>query len=120
MFDSRGLKEVCVYVDGEIVSREDTFADRNYYSETVTINEGSHAKHIRITAADMAGNVTDTDDISFNPVYQFSRDVTISSSFFVRWYADKGVFFGSLVAVLGLASLLWIAIYRLRRKTKMR
>ena len=45
---------------------------------------------------DKAGNVTDTSDANFAHAFKFEPIVTISPNPFIRWYANKMLFWSSL------------------------
>ena len=72
---------------------------------------------MRIVVEDLAGNITDTNSKNFSSVYAFNNSVTVSTNFFVRWYADKALFWGTIggfVVIAGGLSLL--VIMRKRKK----
>lgn len=111
VFDAMGLKSVQIYVDDSLVAEITEFGtDHNNYSGSFTLSEQSYTQHIRFVVTDLAGNVTDTDSEEFTSTYEFHKDVTVSTNFFIRWYANKGLFWGTVggVAVLaiGIAALL--------------
>lgn len=101
IFDAIGLKQITVYVDGIKTGFYNKFDDLVHGSGSVTIQEGTGRK-VRFVAEDRAGNITDTDakDQSgryiFRPGFSFERNITISTSAFVRWYADKRIFWRTL------------------------
>lgn len=128
VYDAIGLKSVTVYVNGTAVQTIDSFDDLNNYSNTFTITESSSEQTVRILVEDLAGNVADSDrfgekDADGNvivpmPAYSFNRAVTVSTNFFVRWWANQPLFWGSIGGVVVLAGALWFLIVFLRKKKK--
>ena len=75
--------------------------DVTSYSGEFTIGNSTSAKAVRIVVKDLAGNVTDTDNKDFDiDSIDFNREITVSTNFFVRWYANKPLFWGSIVAIV--------------------
>lgn len=101
VFDAIGLKKVTVYVD-DVATVYDQFSDINNYSGEFAIGEGTNQK-VRIVVEDIAGNVTDTEAETFAPAYAFNETITVSTSFWVRFMANKPLFFGSIAGVTALA-----------------
>ena len=120
IFDAIGLKSLTIYVNGEILKVFEDFEDLINFKGSETIGEGSNQK-IRIVAEDLAGNRTDTDTVNedgeyaFNPEYAFERDLTVSTNFFVRWFANKGVFFGSILGTLAVVGLVIFVIIKRKK-----
>lgn len=104
VYDTIGLASVQVKVDGEIVDTATDFEDASNYSGKFTINEKSSEQHVSFVLTDKAGNVTESDAEGFKVPYTLEKDVTVSTNLFVRWFANKPLFFGGIgggVAILG-------------------
>ena len=117
VYDAIGLASVKVYVDGKEVLTQTEFEDANTFNGSLLLNEMSSRQHVRFVVEDLAGNVTDTDDEieAFAPAYEFVPDITVSTNFFVRWYAQPGLFWGSIG---GGAALIALVAFLLSRKKK--
>ena len=118
VFDAVGIKEVRVYVNGDEVQRVNEFDDAVNYYGVVTIGEGMD-QYIRFEIEDMAGNVTDSDnedDINAGKVAKFSKTVTVSTNFFIRWYSDSVIFYSSIACILGVMVLIVLVVRRKRRE----
>ncbi|MFQ9114483.1 hypothetical protein [Eubacterium sp.] len=115
MFDSIGLKFVKVYVDGKVVKTINKFDDLSQCADEIKLKEGSNQK-VRLLAEDMAGNITDTDSKEFKPQYAFNNSVTISTNFFVRWYANKLAFWGTITGLIILVGGAWVLIMMKKKK----
>lgn len=104
VYDTIGLASVQVKVDGEIVDSATDFDDASNYSGKFTIYEKSSEQHVSFILTDKAGNVTESDAEGFEVPYTLEKDVTVSTNLFVRWFANKPLFFGGIgggLAVLG-------------------
>ena len=120
VYDTIGLASVKVYVNGKQKKEITDFeSDDNNYSGTFNIGEKSAAQAVRLVVEDKAGNITDTDSDSFKSAYTFNRLVTISTNIFVRWFANKTLFYGTLgcVAIVAIGAAGGI-VFGKRKKTK--
>lgn len=122
LVDIGGLSSVEVFIDDQSVDNISDFSKNpNDYSGEFIIKEKNEAQNVRIKVTDLAGNVTDTKSETFSPgeKFVFFDTVTVSTNFFVRWFANKPLFFGSIggaVAVLAGAGVL--VGLRVRKKKK--
>lgn len=117
--DVGGLKSIEVIVNGSTIDTITEFGDSTFnYSGSFTLNESSDAQTVQLKVTDIAGNVTDTasDDFSTNDLYMFNDTITVSTNFFVRWYANKPLFWGSIGGVVVLTGLIWFLIAFKRKK----
>ena len=117
VYDTMGIKSIKIYVDGQLVDEITDFsADLNNYSGSFTLTEQSTAQSIRIVVEDMSGNITDTDAETFSSAYEFNKSVTVSTNIFVRWYANKPLFWGSIGGTAVVAGGLWFFLAAKRKK----
>lgn len=117
--DVGGLKSIEVIVNGSPLDTITEFGDSAFnYSGKFTLNESSDAQTVQIRVTDIAGNVTDTasDDFSTGGLYIFNDTITVSTNFFVRWYANKPLFWGSIAGVVVVAAAICIIIAYKRKK----
>lgn len=117
IFDAIGLKKVSVYVDDKEVESCDSFENMINYSGNIVLNEGSN-QNVRFVVEDLAGNITDTNEESFQPSYAFNDNITVSTNAWILWYANKPLFVATLaggVAVIGLVTGLGIRFRRRKR-----
>lgn len=130
IFDAIGIAEIDVYyygTNGEQVDHirategdgvTDILNDVTSYSGEFTIGNSTSAKAVRIVVKDLAGNVTDTDNKDFDiDSIDFNREITVSTNFFVRWYANKPLFWGSIAVIVVLFGGLAFLIATKRRKS---
>lgn len=117
--DVGGLKSVEVIVNGEKVDTITEFGESSFnYTGAFTINENSDAQTVQIVVTDLAGNVTDTASETFSSgdLYVFNDSITVSTNLFVRWYANKLIFWGSIAGFVVLAGIIAIVIVTKRKK----
>lgn len=114
VYDAIGLHRIQIYVDGEIVFDEMvTQESLNYFKSQVTLKEKYTTQHIRFVMTDKAGNITDTDVDDLLP---FEKDVTILTNFFVRFYANKVLFYSVMLGLITIFSGVWWFIIGKRRQ----
>lgn len=116
VFDAIGLKSVTVYVNDKAVKVFENMEDLINFMGTCELDAGANQK-IKIVVEDLAGNITDTSSEDFEAEYEFNDTVTVSTSFFVRWFANKPVFFGSIAGIIVIAAgLVWILIAKRKKE----
>ena len=128
--DVGGLKTIEIIVNGKTIQTltEEDIAD-NLYNFTGSFDleeqDGTTAHKVQIKVTDLAGNVTDTNSEDFlkahsddneDSTYVFFNEVTVSRNFFVRWYANTALFWGSIGGVVVLAAAIWFLIAFKRKK----
>lgn len=117
VFDSIGLKRIAVYLNGNLINEITDFsADSNNYDGSFTVKESTSAQSVRIEVEDLAGNITDTSSSDFKPVYSFNGTVTVSTNFFVRWYANQPLFWGSIAGFVALVAAVIFLIAGLKKR----
>lgn len=126
VYDTIGLSDIKVYVsenggEEKLIVEKSEFAEGEESSCVIdmTLQEGLR-QHVRIVVTDKAGNTTDSDKDQLNSAIQFVDDITVSKNFFVRWYADPWVFFGSIGGGLTLIAGAIGLILILKKKKKER
>ena len=73
---------------------------------------------MKLVVEDMAGNITDTSADSFSSAYSFNPNFTVSTNMFVRWYANRPLFLGSIAGGVGLIGVASGLLVFLRKKKK--
>ncbi|MDR1017544.1 MAG: hypothetical protein LBM02_02450 [Lachnospiraceae bacterium] len=113
VFDAMRLKNVEIYVDGKKISHDlpDILKDDNNYDGDFILDQSSKAQKVRMVVTDKAGNITDTGKPDYKSAFSFKKSVVISTNFFVRWFANKPLFFGSLAVLIVLICLLGFFFY---------
>lgn len=120
VFDAIGLKSVTVYVNDKAVKVFENMEDLINFMGTCELDAGANQK-IKIVVEDLAGNITDTSSEDFEAEYEFNDTVTVSTSFFVRWFANKPVFYGSIAGIIVVAAgLVWILIAKRKKEEEAR
>lgn len=96
----------------------DILSDLTNYTGSFTIGSSTTSEPVRIVIKDLAGNVTDTDSKDFDiDSIDFNRAITVSTNFFVRWFANKIVFGCSIAAIIAVGGgLAFFIAIRKRRK----
>lgn len=116
ILDNIELAEIHVYSnDQEIASWRDLSGSD--LQDTFQVASGMY-QHIRIVAVDKAGNTFDSDDPSFTPGFVMVDSVTISTNFFIRWYANKPLFIGSLAALAAVVAGVVILLAKKKNKVE--
>ena len=120
VYDTIGVKSIRIFVDGEKIDEiVDLSEDQSNYSGSFILSEKSETQNVKFVIEDLAGNITDTNDNAFVPAYAFEKEVTVSTNLFVRWYANTGLFWGSVggIGVIAVAVAL-IASAKKKKRTK--
>lgn len=104
--DVGGLQSIEIILNGDTVDKITQFNNDAFnYAGQFTINESSGPQTVRIKATDRAGNITDTasKDFSTGGLYTFNDSIVVSTNFFVRWFANKPLFWGTIAGVIVVA-----------------
>lgn len=116
--DAIALDSVTVYVNDEQIDKITDFENSTAFENTVTLQAGMR-QNVRIVAHDKAGNLVDTASESFVPAFAFNPEITVSTNFLVRWYANTAVFWGSIGAATVISGgAITVGVVRVRRKHK--
>lgn len=120
VYDTIGLKSVQVFINGAANGSPvtDFSGDINNYTGSFTMTERGEKQAVRIVVEDLAGNITDTDASTFKSAFSFRKYVTISTNFFVRWYANSPLFWGSMVGIVALTGALVALVVSRRRRPR--
>ncbi len=121
LVDIGGLKNVEIMVDDTVVDTINNFDNLHDYNGSFTLKEKNTSQNIRLIITDIAGNITDTasDDFDTKDMYQFYDTITLSTNLFVRWFANKPLFYGSIGgAVLLLIGIGFLIAYANKKKKK--
>ena len=132
VFDAIGIDSIDVYyydgngtrvdhirsTDKGSTDVTDILSDLTNYTGSFTIGSSTSSEPVRIVIKDLAGNVTDTDSKDFDvDSIDFNRAITVSTNFFVRWFANKIVFGCSIAAIIAVGGgLAFFIAIRKRRK----
>lgn len=118
--DAIGISNITVYCDGKVIASFESkdITDVNNFEGKFVVPEGSN-QVVRIVVVDLAGNVTDTEKlIAADELPEFMeniQDITVSTNFFVRWFANKLVFFGSIIGVIAVVAAAWWFLFGKKR-----
>ena len=118
--DAIGISNITLYCDGKVIASFESkdIADVNNFEGKFVVPEGSN-QVVRIVVVDLAGNVTDTEKlIATDELPEFMeniQDITVSTNFFVRWFANKLVFFGSIIGVIAVGAAAWWFLFGKKR-----
>lgn len=116
VFDAIGLAKVTVFVDGVAVKEITEFDNQVNFSDTFQMTEGMN-QHVTFLLEDKAGNQFDTGADAFDPAFKFEQIVTISTNFFIRWYTNPALFWGSIGGGAALIALI-IALILKKKKSR--
>lgn len=126
--DVGGLKSIQVIVNGKTIQNltAEDIADNAYnYTGSFELEEQKNDYKVQIIATDLADHKTDTNADEFleehskknaENTYVFFDEVTVSRNFFVRWYANTGLFWGSIAGVVALAGGIWFILAAKKKK----
>ncbi len=113
-----------VRTQGDPEESEIDHGSLNVFNGEYQLHENDKKQTLTFRATDLADNVTDTatkefeDSLKESKLYTYYKTLTISTNFFVRWYNNTGLFYGSIGGGVGGAAALVILIAALKRKKK--
>lgn len=114
--DNVRLSEIRVYLNDTPI---ETWSDlEDYSAERSFVIPAGMNQTVRIIVIDAAGNSLDTGKDEFAPGYKFNDTVTVSSNIFVRFFANKPLFYGTLLLLLA-AGVFWIVLLLRERNQEM-
>lgn len=117
VYDTIGLASIKVYVDGKVTDTITDFSeDLNNYNGSFTVSEKNSPQSVRLVVKDLAGNVTDTASDKFESAYAFSKSVTVSTNTLVRFYANKPLFWGTIIGALAVTGIVVLTVAWKRKK----
>lgn len=114
-FDAIGLANAKVVVDNKTVADVKNFEQLTTYNGEFKLSEGVRQK-VRIILTDKAGNKLDTSDPSFTASYTFNKVVTVSTNFFVRWFANAYRALGTGIVAAALVAFIIFLLIKRRKK----
>lgn len=105
--DNIYLTSLEIYLNAERVAvYDEEDLSENYGIVSYEIGEMGSTQTVCVIAKDAAGNVTQTDPISF----------LISSNVLIRWFYNRPLFIGSIAGVIAVTGSIFCLIFRKRRK----
>lgn len=113
-----------VRTQGDPEESEIDHGSLNVFNGEYQLHENDKKQTLTFRATDLADNVTDTatkefeDSLKESKLYTYYKTLTISTNFFVRWYNNTGLFYGSIGGGVGGAAALVILIAAIKRKKK--
>lgn len=116
--------------DPEIINMDDVLEDENNennsytsYTGEITIEDGTRNEEIYFVITDKAGNVINTSSANEDSettydmsAFEFLRDITVSTNPFVRWYANRVLFWSSIGALAAIILGIFLIIFLKKRK----
>lgn len=101
VYDTMGLSSIAIYLSGQEIEKITEFHDdKNQFVGSFSIKENSVTQDVRLVVEDLAGNITDTQESNFSSKFAFNSKVTVSTNAFVRFYADKKMFWATIATAL--------------------
>lgn len=118
VYDTIGLKSIKIMVNGKQLGETitDFGDDLNNYTGFFMLSESKDIQNVRIIVEDLSGNITDTDAEEFVSAYTFNKAVTVSTKWYIRWFANKPLFWGTVIGGAALLAVLFFIILAKRKK----